>query len=71
LEIKPSNSKQYELVKAHSELSSTELGYPSLDEGSSIPSNPRMEMQELSFLPQPNHYKPVKDWLRISGCDPP
>ena len=71
MEIKPSNSKQHELVKAHSELSSTELGYPNSDKGSLIPPNPRMEMQELSFPPQPTHYKPVKDWLQISGYDPP
>jgi len=34
LEIKLSNSKQHELIEAHSELSSAELGYPSSDEGS-------------------------------------
>ena len=63
LEIELSNSKQHELIEAHSESSSTELDYPSSDEGSSIPLNPRMEMQELLFLPQPTHYKSVKDWL--------
>jgi len=71
LEVKLSNSNQHELIEAHSESSSTELGYPNSEEGSSISLNPWIEMQKLSVLPQPTHYKPIKDWLQISGYDPP